>query len=214
MNTERRFSSFESQGLFSNEYRDRDSMDIDTWRDILDSDEIFWSDDDIEFLSSSNVQIVTIASDSDSADCKITAVNLNAFEDNQHWAEDEIDMDPDFIFPLKYKKCRTCNVNITYLLQCETCWSNKNKNSSRPQNRKPKRKKLLSKDTKLATMDSDDLNTDLCQLCFSNKKDGGFVHNTSCHFLCCYKCCKTVFEQNGRCPYCCRIIEKIIKIHC
>jgi len=52
MNTERRFSSFESQGLFSNEYRDRDSMDIDTWRDILDSDEIFWSDDDIEFLSS------------------------------------------------------------------------------------------------------------------------------------------------------------------
>ena len=80
-------------------------MDIDTWRDILDSGEIFWSDDDIEFLSSSNVQIVTVASDSDSADCKITAVNLNAFEDNQHWAEDEIDMYPDFIFPLKYKNC-------------------------------------------------------------------------------------------------------------
>jgi len=79
MNTESRFSSFEGQGLFSNEYRDRDSMDIDTWRDILDSDEIFWSDDDIEFLSSSNVQIVTVASDSDSADCKIRAVNLNAF---------------------------------------------------------------------------------------------------------------------------------------
>ena len=45
----------------------------------MDSGEIFWSDDDIEFLSSSNVQIVTVASDSDSADCKIRAVNLNAF---------------------------------------------------------------------------------------------------------------------------------------
>ena len=44
----------------------------------MDSGEIFWSDDDIEFLSSSNVQIVTVASDSDSADCKIRAVNLNA----------------------------------------------------------------------------------------------------------------------------------------
>ena len=55
----------------------------------MDSGEIFWSDNYIEFLSSSNVQTVTVASDSDSADCKITAVNLNAFEDNEHWAEDE-----------------------------------------------------------------------------------------------------------------------------
>ena len=80
-------------------------------------------------------------------------------------------MDPDFLFPLKYRKCRTCNVNITYLLQWEKCWSYKNKDSSRPKNRNPKRKKLLSKDDN--DNQSDDLNADLCQLCFSNKKDGG-----------------------------------------
>ena len=212
MDTENQFSRIETPGIFSNMYGDRDSLD--TWRDILDSDDIFWSDDDITFISSNNVETLTVASDSDIVDCTITDSILNAFEDNQHWAEDELELDPAFSFQFKYRKCWTCNINITYLPQCEKCWSYKNQGSSRPKNRKQKRKKLLSKDTKMTATNIDDLKTDLCQLCFDNKKDAGFVHNTSCHFLCCYKCCKTVFEQNGRCPYCCRIIEKIIKIHC
>ena len=127
-------------------------------------------------------------------------------------------MDPDFLFPLKYRKCRTCNVNITYLLQWEKCWSYKNKDSSRPKNRNPKRKKLLSKDDNDMTMTMTIKVTTSMQTfvnyALATKRTGGFVHNTSCHFLCCYKCCKTDFEQNGHCLYCCQIIEKIIKIHC
>ena len=104
MNTEEQFTSFEIQGVFSSVYRDRDRKDSETWRDILDDDNIFWSDEDSN-LSSNTVETITVASDSDTTDCKITAINLNAFEDNQNWAEDELELDPAFPFPFKYRKC-------------------------------------------------------------------------------------------------------------
>ena len=120
-------------------------------------------------------------------------------------------MDPDFLFPLKYRKCRTCNVNITYLLQWEKCWS-KTKTHLDQKTETQKGKNCYQKMTmtiKVTTSMQTFVNYAL-----ATKRTGGFVHNTSCHFLCCYKCCKTDFEQNGHCLYCCQIIEKIIKIHC
>jgi len=83
-------------------YRDR--KDSETWRDILDDDNIFWSDEDSNFISSNTVETITVASDSDTTDCKITAINLNTFEDNQNWADDELELDPAFPFPFKYRK--------------------------------------------------------------------------------------------------------------
>ena len=102
MNTKGQFTSFEIQGFFSSVYRDR--KDSETWRDILDDDNIFWSDKDSNFISSNTVETITVASDSDTTDCKITAINLNTFEDNQNWADDELELDPAFPFPFRYRK--------------------------------------------------------------------------------------------------------------
>ena len=194
---------------FSSEQRQMYFIELD---ELEERGEIFWSDDEEPFVSSGNTEIITIASDSETNDCKITI--FEAFEDNENWGGDEMGIELQKQIPLKFKICWTCNIRATTMLQCTICWSNKRQGACRPMNKKQKRKKLMSKDAKTSNIDIKNSLEDLCQLCCNNKKDGGFVHNTSCHFLCCYQCCKTIFEQKGRCPYCCRIIEKIIRIRC
>ncbi len=186
----------------------------------IDLDEIFWSSDEDMFISSHNTEIITIASDSDNYEFHVTIIE--EIEDNKNWGEDELEGEDDQekdnqkSLLLQFRICKYCKNILTNfnLPQCNTCWLEKRSGMSKPSNKKQKRKKLLSKNTKTEQLPSTDLSSDLCQLCCSNKKDGGFVHNTSCHFLCCYQCCKTIFEQQGRCPYCCRIIEKIVRIRC
>ena len=160
----------------------------------IDLDENFWSSDEDMFISLHNTEIVTIASDSNNYEFQVTI--LEAIEDNKNWGEDELegedDQEKDNQKPLllQFKICKYCKNILT---------------NKREKNCYPKIQRQLP---------STNLASDLCQLCCSNKKDGGFVHNTSCHFLCCYQCCKTIFEQQGWCPYCCRIIEKNVRIRC
>ena len=164
------------------------------------------------FLSNLFPLIVTVASDSDVSDSRVYVPKVDfSIED---WADNESDTETSISAPLAYKSCITCRENLTTLLYCTECWTNKKQSTHLPKNIKPKRKKLLSKDTKPSQFQNNDVTTDLCQICLSNSKDGGFVHGNSCHFFCCYMCCKTIFEQTGRCPFCNRIVEKIIKIHC
>jgi len=63
----------------------------DQWGDMLDSDDIFWSDDERNFVSSNNIETVIVASDSDNNDSKITVFEI--FEDKKNWADNEIDIE-------------------------------------------------------------------------------------------------------------------------
>ena len=184
----------------------------------INEDQIFYSDSEYEnedlfeqFISSPS-EIVTIASDSDITDSKVYAPKTDFNIDG--WADIESETDNSDLAPLTYKSCITCRENPTTLLQCTECWTNKTQNTHRPKNKKPKRKKLLSKDTTPSQLKNNDDTKDLCQICLSNTKNGGFIHGNSCHYYGCYICCKTIFEQSGKCPFCNRIIEKIVKVHC
>ena len=73
------------------------------------------------------------------------------------------------------------------------------------------RKERMYKDTSVQDMKSAEDSNTICQICCDLEKDAAFVHGNSTHFLCCYTCCKTIFEEKGRCPYCNRIIEKNLK---
>lgn len=181
------------------------------WEEMLESDEIFWSDDENIFVSSDSIITITVASDSDSNDNKITV--FKSIEDQQCWADNEMEIE-NIDFKIKEKLCWTCKINLSQMQQCLQCWTHNKTKSCRPQNKKPKRKKLLYKDTSVQDMKSAEDSNTICQICCDLEKDAAFVHGNSAHFLCCYTCCKTIFEEKGRCPYCNRIIEKIVKVRC
>ena len=184
-------------------------------RDLpLYEDQIFYSDDEFEHedffgqFVSSHSEIVTIASDSDIPDCNIEILT-GLQEKEDFFAEDEKEVESYSPISFKQKKCWTCP-NLTIFVQCNKCWQQKSKKRSRTS--KPRRKKLSSNNTKTTELPHSNNVSDLCQLCCSNEKNAGFVHNNSVHYLTCYECSKTIFETYGKCPFCCRIIEKIVKI--
>ena len=70
MNTESLFSNVANQGDLHELNGDLNNRDTWTqvlyrpeWEDILESDEIFWSDDENVFVSSDNILTITVASD-------------------------------------------------------------------------------------------------------------------------------------------------------
>ena len=123
----------------------------------IDLDENFWSSDEDMFISLHNTEIVTIASDSNNYEFQVTI--LEAIEDNKNWGEDELegedDQEKDNQKPLllQFKICKYCKNILTNfnLTQCNTCWLEKRSGISKPSNKKQKRKKLLSKNTKTVT---------------------------------------------------------------
>jgi len=218
MNTESLFSNVANQRDLHELNEDLNNRDTWTqvlyrpeWEDILESDEIFWSDDENVFVSSDNILTITVASDSDSNDNKISV--FESIEDQQCWADNEIELELCKDQKIGEKLCWTCKINMSQMQQCLQCWTNNKTKACRPRNKKPKRKKLMYKDTSVQDMSSAE-DTNICLICCNLEKDAAFVHSNSAHFLCCYKCCKTIFEEKGRCPYCNRIIEKIVKIRC
>lgn len=67
-----------------------------TWRNMTDSQEIFWSDDEnfdndnfFEQYVSTNSEIITV--EPDSADCKIKLVEV--IKDKENWADYEIEVE-------------------------------------------------------------------------------------------------------------------------
>jgi len=98
MNTESLFSNVANQGDLHELNGDLNNRDTWTqvlyrpeWEDILESDEIFWSDDENVFVSSDNILTITVASDSDSNDNKISV--FESIEDQQCWADNEIELE-------------------------------------------------------------------------------------------------------------------------
>ena len=103
------------------------------------------------FISSHNTEIVTIASDSNNYEFQVTI--LEAIEDNKNWGEDDQEKDNQKPLLLQFKICKYCKNILTNfnLTQCNTCWLEKRSGISKPSNKKQKRKKLLSKNTKTVT---------------------------------------------------------------
>ena len=125
--------------------RAENNLPIEQTSSIYD-DQIFYSDSEYEnedffeqFISSPS-EIVTIASDSDITDSRVYVPKTDFIIDG--WADIESDTDISDLAPLTYKSCITCRENLTTLLQCTECWTNKTQNTHRPKNKKPKRKKI------------------------------------------------------------------------
>ncbi|XP_015597579.1 E3 ubiquitin-protein ligase Mdm2 isoform X2 [Cephus cinctus] len=50
-----------------------------------------------------------------------------------------------------------------------------------------------------------------CLICTVAIKDGVFVHGSTSHICCCYRCAVKVWRTNGRCPICNRRVTNVIK---
>lgn len=63
--------------------------------------------------------------------------------------------------------------------------------------------------------DDNEIKTELreqCMMCFTKKKDGIFLHGSSAHSCCCYKCALKTWKTLKRCPVCNRRVSNVVKL--
>lgn len=54
---------------------------------------------------------------------------------------------------------------------------------------------------------------DLCMMCTTEKKDGIFLHGSSAHSCCCYRCAVKTWKTTKRCPICNRRVSNVVKLY-
>ncbi|KRT83792.1 hypothetical protein AMK59_4285 [Oryctes borbonicus] len=65
------------------------------------------------------------------------------------------------------------------------------------------------------TINAIDINTELkdqCMMCTTKKKNGIFLHGTSAHSCCCYRCAVKTWKTTKRCPICNRRVSNVVKL--
>jgi len=53
---------------------------------------------------------------------------------------------------------------------------------------------------------------DMCSMCGTRQRNGGFLHTNTIHAIYCYSCTKDIFSRGSKCPICRRTIQRAVRI--
>jgi len=116
-------------------------------------------------------------------------------------------------------KCHRDNRNSS-LLFCNRCF----KERKRFLPPRPKRKRIGQKSmpgtskaepskSSSPQHEMESMSLSLCGCCFERPSNGIFIHGDIGHQIFCYTCCQRVWLERKLCPYCNRMISKVVKLY-